>query len=338
MSTEMELLELLSVYTLRNSRVLITGGAGFVGSFIADHLIAEGVKEIILLDNFVRGSKNNIEKALSSGIVTLVDGDIRDIELLYVLLENVDYCFHMAALRITRCSENPREALEVMFSGTFNVIEACIRHQVRKIVVASSASIYGQAEMFPTHENHHPYNNRTLYGAAKTANELMLRAFHDMNKLDYVAMRYFNIFGPRMDTEGKYTEVLIRWYYLIKQGKPPLIFGDGRQSMDFVFVEDVARANILGLKSEVTNEVFNVGNQVETSLEELCYALLKAMKSDLKPKYLPLPPERKSVEVRRRLADMSKAKEMIGFEAKVSLDDGLTRLVNWLDGLEVDLH
>ena len=338
MSTEMELLGLLSVYKLRNCRVLITGGAGLVGSFIADQLIDEGVKEIVLLDNFVRGSEKNIEKALSSGIVTMVEGDIRDIEHLNVLFENVDYCFHMAALRITRCAENPREALEVMFVGTFNVIEACIRNQVKKIVAASSASIYGQAESFPTHENHHPYNNRTLYGAAKTANELMLRAFHDMNKLHYVAMRYFNVFGPRMDTEGKYTEVLIRWYYLIKQGKPPIIFGDGGHSMDFVFVEDVARANILGLKSEVTNEVFNVASQVETSLEELCYALLKAMKSDLKPEYLPLPSERKSVEVVRRLADTTKAKEMIGFEAKVSLDDGLARLVNWLDGMEAGLR
>ena len=326
------------MHNLKNSRVLITGGAGFVGSFIADLLVDEGVKEIILLDNFVRGSKKNVEKALSSGIVTLVEGDICDIELLNALFENVEYCFHMAALRITRCAENPREALEVMFDGTFNVIEACIQHQVKKIVAASSASIYGQAEIFPIHENHHPYNNRTLYGAAKTANELMLRAFHDMNKLDYVAMRYFNVFGPRMDTEGKYTEVLIRWYHLIKQGKPPLIFGDGDQSMDFVFVEDVARSNILALKSDVTDEIFNVASQVETSLKELCHALLKAMKSDLKPEFLPLPPERKAVEVKRRLADTTKAKEMIGFEATVSLEDGLKSLVNWLDGLEVGLH
>ena len=326
------------MHKFRNSCVLITGGAGFVGSFIADQLIEEGLKEIILLDNFARGSRKNVEKALSSGHVTLVEGDIRDIELLNALFENVDYCFHMAALRITRCAENPREALEVMFVGTYNVIEACIRHQVKKIVAASSASIYGHAEIFPTHENHHPYNNRTLYGAAKTANELMFRAFHDMSKLDYVAMRYFNIFGPRMDTEGKYTEVLIRWYYLIKQGKSPVIFGDGGQSMDFVFVEDVARANILALKSDVTDETFNVASQIETSLEDLCHALLKAMKSDLKPKYLPLPPERKAVEVRRRLADTIKAKEMIGFEATVSLDEGLKRLVNWLDGLEVGLH
>ena len=319
---------------LKSCRVLITGGAGFVGSFIADQLIEQGVEEIILLDNLVRGSKRNIDKAVSSGKAKLVQGDIRDLDLLDASFVNIDYCFHMAALRITRCAENPREAFEVMFGGTFNVIEACIRHRVKKLVAASSASIYGQADSFPTHESHHPYSNRTLYGAAKIGNELMLRAFHAMNGLDYTAMRYFNIFGPRMDMEGKYTEVLIRWYYLIKQGKRPLIFGDGSQTMDFVYIEDVARANILALASDVTDEVFNVASQVETSLEELCNALLKAMESDLEPKFMPLPSKRKAVEVQRRLADTTKAKQIIGFEPTVSLDQGLERLVKWLDNQE----
>jgi len=319
---------------LKDCRVLITGGAGLVGSFIADQLIDQGVEEIILLDNLVRGSRRNIDQALSSGKAKLIEGDIRDLDLLDACFEHIDYCFHMAALRITRCAENPREALEVMFGGTFNVIEACVRHRVKKIVAASSASIYGQADSFPTHESHHPYSNRTLYGAAKTGNELMLRAFHAMNGLDYIAMRYFNIFGPRMDMEGKYTEVLINWYYLIKEGKRPLIFGDGSQTMDFVYVEDVARANILALASDVTDEVFNVASQVETSLEDLCNALLKAMESDLKPKFVPLPSTRNAVEVKRRLADTTKAKQMIGFEATLSLDQGLERLVKWLDTLE----
>jgi UDP-glucose 4-epimerase len=149
--------------------------------------------------------------------------------------------------------------------------------------------------------------------------------------MDYAAMRYFNIYGPRMDTEGKYTEVLIRWYYLIKQGKQPLIFGDGKQTMDFIFVEDIARANILAMKSDATDEVFNIASGVETTLEKLCFSLLEAMGSDTKPKYVPLPEERKKVEVTRRLADTTKAKEMIGFEAEISLKDGLKRLVNWLD-------
>lgn len=316
---------------LTNSRILITGGAGFVGSHIADQLLKENIEKIVILDNMIRGSKENIEKALKSGKVTFVEGDIRDIKLLNHLFEGIDYCFHMAALRITRCAENPREGLEVMLNGTFNVIEACVKHNVKKLVAASSASVYGTADSFPTKESHHPYNNHTFYGAAKMANELMYRSFKDMYDMDYAAMRYFNIYGPRMDREGKYTEVLIRWYYLIKQGKQPLIFGDGKQTMDFIFVEDIARANILAMKSDATDQVFNVASGVETTLEELCFSLLKAMESDIEPKYVPLPEERKKVEVRRRLAETTKAQKMIGFDAKISLQDGLKRLVNWLD-------
>ncbi len=317
---------------LNASRVLITGGAGFVGSHIADQLIAgEGVREVILLDNLLRGSRRNVEAALRTGRARLVEGDIRNRALLDELLPGVDYVFHMAALRITRCAENPREALEVMYDGAFNVVEACVRHKVKKLVAASSASIYGTADLFPTREDHHPYNNRTLYGAAKAANELMYRAFNDMYGLPYVAMRYFNVYGPRMDTEGKYTEVLIRWYGLVKKGQPPLIFGEGDQTMDFVYVEDVARANVLAMKAPASDQVFNVACQRETSLRQLCHALLRAMGSTLEPKHVPLPAERKAVEVRRRLADTTSAREVLGFEARVGLEDGLGRLVRWLD-------
>lgn len=317
---------------LHGSRILITGGAGFVGSHIADQLLAhEGVREVILFDNLLRGSHRNVEDALRSGKARLVEGDIRDRALLDQHLPGVDYVFHMAALRITRCAESPREALEVMYDGAFNVVEACVRHHVKKLVAASSASVYGTADLFPTREDHHPYNNRTLYGAAKLANELMFRAFNDMYGLPYVALRYFNIYGPRMDTEGKYTEVLIRWYGLIKKGQPPLIFGEGDQTMDFVDVEDVARANVLALKAPVSDEVFNVASQRETSLRQLCEALLATMGSKLAPQHVPLPAERKAVEVRRRLADTGKAREMLGFEARIGLEQGLSRLVRWLD-------
>jgi len=322
--------------SIEGSRILITGGAGFVGSHITDALLErEGVREVVLLDNLVRGSRRNVEQALSSGRVRLVEGDIRNRALLDDLLPGVDYVFHMAALRITRCAENPREALEVMYDGAFNVVEACVRHKVKKLVAASSASIYGTADLFPTREDHHPYNNRTLYGAAKMANELMYRAFNDMYGLPYVALRYFNIYGPRMDTEGKYTEVLIRWYRLIKKGEAPLIFGEGDQTMDFVEVGDVARANVLALKAPVSDRVFNVASARETSLRQLCDALLKAMGSDLEPKHVPLPAERKAVEVRRRLADTRQARECLGFQAKLGLEEGLARLVRWLD-LHID--
>jgi UDP-glucose 4-epimerase len=322
------------VNVLAGSRVLITGGAGFVGSHITDNLLEqEGVAEVVLVDNLLRGSRRNVEAALRSSRATLVEGDIRDRVLLDRVFQGVDYCFHMAALRITRCAENPREALEVMYDGTFNVIEACVRHRVKKLVAASSASVLGTADVFPTTEGHHPYNNRTMYGAAKAANELMYRAFNDMTGLPYVAMRYFNIYGPRMDREGKYTEVLIRWYDLIRKRQQPLIFGEGDQTMDFVFVDDVARANVLAMKADASDQVFNVASGTETSLRQLCDALLVSMGSELQPRHVPLPAERKAVEVQRRLADTSKASDLIGFRAKVSLTDGLRQLVAWLDGL-----
>lgn len=317
---------------LSGSRILITGGAGFVGSHIADQLIAqEGVAEVILLDNMLRGSRRNAEGALQTGRARLVEGDIRDRALLDELYPGVDYVFHMAALRITRCAENPREALEVMYDGAFNVVEACVRHKVKKLVAASSGSIYGTADVFPTREDHHPYNNRTLYGAAKFANELMYRAFNEMYGLPYAAMRYFNVYGPRMDTEGKYTEVLIRWYRLIKKGEPPLIFGTGDRTMDMINVEDVAHANVLAMKAAASDEVFNVASQNETSLQQLCDALLAAMGSRLEAKHVPQPTERKAVDVWRRLADTSKARALLGFEARIGLEEGLSRLVRWLD-------
>ena len=191
--------------------------------------------------------------------------------------------------------------------------------------------MYGQADSFPTKETHHPYNNYTLYGALKLSNELMYRAFFNTNGLQYVGLRYFNIYGPRMDIEGAYTEVLIRWYYLIKEGKSPIIFGDGGQTMDFVYVEDVARSNILAMKSPAKDKVFNIACGKETSLKELCLLLLEVMGSEVKPKFLPLPEKRSQVEVRRRLADTSQAKKHIGFEANVQLKEGLKKLVAWLD-------
>jgi UDP-glucose 4-epimerase len=317
--------------SIAGARILITGGAGFIGSHITDQLLKEDVAEIILIDDFIRGSRENVAEAMKSGKVKLIKGDIRDEALLDDLFSNVDYCFHMAAFRINQCVAEPRAAFEVMFGGTFNVAEACLKHKVKKVVVASSASIYGNAEKFPTDEKHHPYNNHTLYGAAKVANEGIFRAFYDMYGLGYNAMRYFNVYGPRMDTFGKYTEVLIRWYHLIRKNSQPLIYGDGKQSMDFISVEDVARANILALRAPVNDEAFNVACGVETSLEELCMLLLEVMNSPLKPKYVPLPEERKNVEVTRRLADTSKAAALIDFKAEISLKEGLRTLVQWLD-------
>jgi UDP-glucose 4-epimerase len=311
---------------MKNSRVLITGGAGLVGSHIADLLVKEEVAEIIILDNFTRGQKQNLVWAEANGPLVIVDGDIRDQNLLTDLMQGVDYVFHQAAIRITQCAEDPRLAVDVLANGTFNVLEAAVKAQVKKVIAASSASIYGMAEIFPTTEAHHPYNNRTIYGAAKVFNEGLLRSFNDMYGLDYVALRYFNVYGPRMDIYGVYTEVLIRWMDRIAAGQPPLIFGDGQQTMDFIYIEDIAKANILAAKADVTDEVFNVASSEETSLIGLAQMLAQVMGSDLQPEY---GPERKVNPVQRRLASSEKAKAMIGFEAEVSLEEGLRRLVHW---------
>jgi UDP-glucose 4-epimerase len=308
------------------SRFLVTGGAGFVGSHVADQLIERGVAEIVVLDNFVRGRRENLAAAFSKKPITTVEGDIRDRNLLGEIMPGIDVIFHQAAIRITQCAEEPRLALEVLVDGTFNVLEAAVRAGVKRVVAASSASAYGMAEEFPTTERHHPYNNRTLYGAAKSFNESLLRSFYDMYGLNYVALRYFNVYGPRMDIHGAYTEVLIRWMERIAAGLPPLIFGDGNQTMDFIYVDDVSRANILAAQSDVTDEVFNIASGVETSLNDLAYALLRVMNSDLEPKY---GPERKENPVPRRLADTRKAKQMLGFSGQVSLEEGLRRLVKW---------
>ena len=273
-----------------------------------------------------------MQHALTDKRVTLVRGDIRDTDVTRRVTQGMDFVIHMATLRITACAADPREALGVMCDGSFNVLEAAQAAGVRKVVTASSASIYGLAEQFPTKEEHHPYNNRTWYGASKIMLEGLLRSFNDMYGLPYVALRYFNVYGPRMDIHGKYTEVLIRWMERISSGQPPLILGDGKTTMDFVYIEDVAASNILALKSAVTDDVFNVARGEETSLNELACALLRVMRSNLTPEY---GPERKVNPVSRRLADVSKAERLLGFRAQVGLEEGLGRLVDWWQARQV---
>jgi UDP-glucose 4-epimerase len=310
----------------RGERVLITGGAGAVGSNLADLLVEQGAGEIVILDNFVRGRRDNLAWAEANGPVTIVEGDICDRALVREIVAGIDVVYHQAALRITQCADEPRLALEVLVDGTFNVVEAAAAAGVRKLIAASSASVYGLAERFPTAEDHHPYDNDTLYGAAKTFNEGLLRSFHAMQRLDYVALRYFNVYGPRMDIHGVYTEVLVRWMERIAVGEPPLIFGDGHQTMDFVFTSDIARANLLAAESDATDAVFNVASGKETSLLGLASMLLRVMGSDLTVAH---GPERGVNKVPRRLADTSAAREALGFEAQVDLEEGLTRLVEW---------
>jgi UDP-glucose 4-epimerase len=317
----------VTVADLKGKRVLVTGGAGFIGSQIVDLLVEEGCGEIVALDNMVRGRPENLQKALVRGPVRLVDGDIRDRKLMASLIEGADIVFHQAALRITHCAAEPRVAMQVMVQSTFDLLELCIERQVEKVIAASSASVYGMAADFPTTENHHPYNNRTFYGAAKAFNEGLLRTFNDMNGLDYVAFRYFNVYGPRMDIYGRYTEVLIRWMERLEADQAPIIFGTGRQTMDFVHVRDVARANILGAKANIGDEVFNIASGTETSLLELAQSLAKAMgRDEVDPEFAP---ERSVNPVPRRLASTAKAERLLGFRAAITLEEGLRDLVDW---------
>jgi UDP-glucose 4-epimerase len=316
---------------LTGARALITGGAGLVGSHIADLLVDAGVDEIVVIDNFTRGRRQNLEHASRAGKVTLVEGDIRDVTTVGRAMDGIDLVFHQAAIRITQCAEQPREAVSVLVNGTFNVLEAAVQAKVHKVVAASSASVYGEPSYVPIDEAH-PFNNRTLYGAAKIADEQILRSFNDMYGLPYVALRYFNIYGPRMDIHGVYTEVLIRWLDRIEAGEAPLIFGDGMQSMDFVYITDVARANLAAMRSSVTDDVFNIASGTETTLNELAAMLLEVMgRPDMQPEHRE---ERKVNPVRRRLAATEKARVLLGFETNVSVRDGLRGLIEWRNSVK----
>ena len=312
--------------SLRGSRVLVTGGAGAIGSNLCDLLVQAGAREILVLDNFVRGRRDNLAWAEANGPVEVVEGDICDRALVDELTQGIDVVFHQAAIRITQCAEEPRLAKEVMVDGTYNVLESAVRHEVPRLVAASSASVYGLADTFPTAEAQHPYANDTLYGAAKVFNEGLLRSFHAMFGLDYVALRYFNVYGPRMDIHGVYTEVLVRWMERIHAGTPPLILGDGSQTMDFVYIPDVARSNVLAAEADVTDVVYNVATGTETSLLQLAQMLLKVMESDLDVEF---GPERAVNKVPSRLADTSAARRDLGFVAETDLEAGLRGLVEW---------
>ena len=312
---------------LAGQRILVTGGAGFVGSHIADELVALGAGKIVVVDNMVRGRVGNLTKALQSGKVELVHGDVRDKDLMRRLVAGCDTVFHQAALRITHCAAEPDEAMSVMVDATYALLRLCVELNVRKVVMASSASIYGLADRFPTTENAPPYDNRTLYGAAKSFGEGLLRSFNDMYGLDYVALRYFNVYGPRMDLHGRYTEVMVRWMERLEKGLPPIVFGDGLQTMDMIHVHDIARANILAAEAEASDRVYNVGSETETSLLDLARALGRAVgRPDLVPVH---EGERAVNPVPRRLASGAAAAADLGFRPTLPFDEGIADLVAW---------
>ena len=312
---------------LNNSRILVIGGAGFVGSHVVDQLLDQPVREIVVLDNLVRGSRANLARAAEDDRVELVEGSITDRELLGRLMEGTDYVFHLAALWLYECVHEPRSAVEVNIVGTFNVIEAAQAAGVKKVIYSSSASVYGDALETPMTEDH-PFNNRTTYGATKIAGEQLIRAFHEQHGLDYVGLRYMNVYGPRMDYKGTYVSVIMKVLDKIEAGEAPQIFGDGSQAYDFVHVSDVARANILALKSDATDVNLNVGTGVKTTIRELVDALLEITDSDQEPEYLP----QEEMFVAHRVGSTELAEQLTGFRAEIRYRDGLRSVVEWRAG------
>jgi UDP-glucose 4-epimerase len=312
------------MHSLVGSRILVIGGAGFLGSHIVDQLCSADAREIIVLDNFVRGTRANLAEAVQDPRVRVVDGSITDVTFVRSLMEGCDYVFHLAALWLYECVNEPRSAVEVNVVGTFNVIEAAHEAGVKKVVYSSSASVYGDAAFTPMTEEH-PFNNRTMYGATKLAGEQFFRAFYEQHRMDYAGLRYMNIYGPRMDYKGTYVSVIMKVLDRIEAGLPPIIFGDGSQAYDFVHVEDVARANILAMEADATDEFFNIGIGVKTTIRDLVDLLLAITGSDLIPEYRP----QEQMFVTHRVGSTDKAERMLGFRAEIPLEAGLRSVVDW---------
>jgi UDP-glucose 4-epimerase len=311
---------------LRGKKVLVIGGAGFIGSHVTEELLREDVAEVIVYDNFTRGSHENLTLALQDPRVKLYElgGDILHTDILDAAMQGVNCVFHLAALWLLHCHNYPRSAFEVNIRGTFNVLEACVANRIGRLVYSSSASVYGDAVEEPMTENH-PFNNTNFYGATKVAGEQMCRAFHHRFGLDYVGLRYMNVYGARQDYRGAYIAVIMKILDNLDQGKPPVVYGDGSQAYDFIYVSDCARANVCAAKAKTADTFYNVGKGVRTSIKELAELVLEITKSDQKIQYEPAG----LTFVKNRIGSPKRAKEEIGFEAKVDLREGLERLIAW---------
>ena len=312
---------------LDGTKLLVIGGAGLIGSHTVDKLLKQDVKEILIYDNFVRGCAENLHDALKDSRVKIYDvgGDILQTDILESALAGVDGVFHFAALWLLQCHEFPRSAFDVNIRGTFNVMEACVKKGVKRLVYSSSASVYGDAVVEPMGEEH-PFNNKNFYGATKIAGEAMLRAFHHRYGLDYVGLRYMNVYGPRQDYRGAYIAVIMKMLDAIDRGDSPTILGDGSEAFDFVAVEDCALANIRAMQATTTDRFYNVGTGKRTSLKELAEMLIKITGSQKPIRYAP---RSQATLVRNRIGDPKRASAEIGFTAGIDLGEGLQRLIQW---------
>lgn len=315
---------------LSGQKVLVIGGAGFIGSHVVDSLLATSVAEVVVYDNFTRGSRDNLRGALADPRCRIYPhgGDIRDVDLLDDAMRGVDCVVHLAAMWLLHCLDFPRTAFDVNIGGTFNVLEACVRHKVRRLVYSSSASVYGDAVEVPMDEAH-PFNNRNFYGATKISGEAMCRAFCERYGLSFVGLRYMNVYGPRQDQRGAYTGAIPTFLNRIGAGEPPVVHGDGSQAYDFVYVEDVARANLLALQAESSDRFYNIGTGVKTSIRELIAALIEVTGSSLVPRFEPYSANDTRQLVSTRVGSTVAARRDLGFEYSIPLRDGLRGLIEW---------
>lgn len=306
------------------------GGAGFIGSFVVAELLKHPVKEVIVYDNFARGKKGNLAESLTDSRCSLYakGGDVRDTDLLNDAMKGVDAVIHLAAMWLLHCKDFPRTAFHVNIEGTFNVLEACVRNDVKRLVYSSSASVYGDAVEVPMTESH-PFNNRNFYGATKIAGEAMCRAYFDRYGLSYVGLRYMNVYGPHQDQTAAYTGVIPIMLNKIDGNETPVINGDGSQAYDFIDVEDVARCNVLALESEATDEFYNVGTGVQTSIRDLCNLILELKESDLEVTYRPYSEDDARRMVQNRIGCPKKAEAELGFRYEFGLREGVERLIAW---------
>lgn len=313
---------------IKNSKCLVIGGAGFIGSHVVKALLKEEIAQLIIYDNFSRGTRENIKTAVEDKRCSVLQGDIREVDVLNQAMQGMDYVFCTAALWLLHCKDYPRTAFDVNIAGTFNVLEACVNNKIKKLIWSSSASVYGDAVEVPMTEAH-PFNNKNFYGATKIAGEAMATAFNDRYGLSIIGLRYMNVYGPGQDQKAAYTGVIPVMLNKIDAGETPVINGDGSQAYDFIDVEDAARCNVLALKSDVTFGFYNVGTEVQTTIKELCDTILQLKGSDLKVTYKPYSEDDARALVQNRIGSNKKAKTDLGFEYQYGLEEGLKKLIAW---------
>jgi UDP-glucose 4-epimerase len=315
---------------IKDSKILVIGGAGFIGSFVVSELLKEKVSEVVIYDNFGRGNKDHLSTQLKDKRCSIypIGGDIREIDILNEAVAGKDYVICLAAMWLLHCKDFPRTAFDVNIAGTFNVLEACVKNNIKKLIWSSSASVYGDAVELPMTEDH-PFNNKNFYGASKIAGEAMCTAFNDRYGLEVIGLRYMNVYGPHQDQTAAYTGVVPIMLNKIESNESPVINGDGSQAYDFIYVEDVARCNVQALKSKTKHGFYNVGTEVQTSIKELCETILKLKSSNLKVHYNPYSEDDARALVQNRIGSKEKAEKEIGFNYKFDLEEGLQELIKW---------